>query len=190
LLGLRDQGRIQPGQRVLVNGASGGVGTFAVQLAHAFGAQVTGVCSTRNVDLVRSIGAKEVIDYTAEDFTRRGRRYDLVLDISGRRSGWACRRVLARKGTYVIIGGPGGRWLQPVGHMVAALAVAPFISQRVVMTTVGGEGHKQNLITLTELIEDGKVTPVIDRTYPFEEIPAAVRYSEEGHAPGKIVITS
>jgi NADPH:quinone reductase-like Zn-dependent oxidoreductase len=190
LLGLRDQGRLRPGQQVLVNGASGGVGTFAVQLAHALGAEVTGVCSTRNVDLVRSIGAKEVIDYTAEDFTRSGRRYDLLLDIAGSRSGWACRRVLAPKGTYVVIGGPAGRWLQPVGHMVAALAVSPLVSQRMVMTAVGeAKEVKQDLVTLTELIEDGKVTPVIDRTYPFEEIPAALGYQEEGHAAGKVVIT-
>jgi NADPH:quinone reductase-like Zn-dependent oxidoreductase len=190
LMGLRDQGRVRPGQQVLINGASGGVGTFAVQLAHAFGAEVTGVCSARNMDLVRSIGAKEVIDYSAEDFTRNGRRYDLLLDIAGSRSGWACRRVLAPKGTYVVIGGPAGRWLQPVSHMIAALAVSPVVSQRMVMTAVSGAKEtKQDLVTLTELIEDGKITPVIDRTYPFEEIPAALRYQEEGHAAGKVVIT-
>jgi NADPH:quinone reductase-like Zn-dependent oxidoreductase len=190
LLGLRDQGRVRPGQRVLVNGAAGGVGTFAVQLAHAFGAEVTGVCGTRNVALVGSIGAKEVIDYTTEDFTRAGRRYDLVLDIAGSHSGWACRRALAPKGACVLVGGRAGRWLQPLGHMVAALAVSPFVSQRMLMTdVVGAKERKQNLLTLTELIEDGKVTPVIDRTYPFEEIPAALAYSERGHAQGKVVIT-
>jgi NADPH:quinone reductase-like Zn-dependent oxidoreductase len=190
LLALRDQGRVGPGQRVLVNGASGGVGTFAVQLARAFGAKVTGVCGTRNVDLVRSIGADEVIDYTAEDFTRQERRYDLLLDIAGSRSGWACRRVLAPKGTYVVIGGPGGRWLQPVGHMVAALAVSPLVSQRMAMTAIGvSNENKHNLVTLTGLIEDGKIAPVIDRTYPFEEIPTALGYQEEGHGTGKVVIT-
>jgi NADPH:quinone reductase-like Zn-dependent oxidoreductase len=189
LLGLRDQGRIRPGQQVIVNGASGGVGTFAVQLAHAFGAEVTGVCGTRNMELVRSIGAKEVIDYTAEDFTRHGRRYDLLLDIAGSHSGWACRRALTPKGTYVAVGGRPGRWLQPAGHMAAALAVSPFVSQRMAMTDVfGSKENKQNLITLTELIEAGRVTPVIDRSYPFEEIPAALRYNEQGHAQGKVVI--
>ncbi|MFI6601459.1 NAD(P)-dependent alcohol dehydrogenase [Nonomuraea sp. NPDC050536] len=187
LLGLRD---VQPGQRVLVNGASGGVGTFAVQIAKAFGAEVTGVCGTRNVDLVRSIGADEVIDYTKEDFTRNGRRYDLLLDIAGSRSGPACRRVLTPKGTHVVVGGPAGRWLQPVGHVFSTLAVSPFVSQRTFMAdVVRCTENKQNLVTLTEFIEDGKVTPVIDRSYPFEEIPAAIRYQEEGHASGKVVIT-
>jgi NADPH:quinone reductase-like Zn-dependent oxidoreductase len=190
LLALRDQGRIRSGQRVLVNGASGGVGTFAVQLARALGAEVAGVCGPRNVDLVRSIGAGEVIDYTAADFTRQGRRYDLLLDIAGSRSGWACRRALAPKGSYVVIGGPAGRWIQPLGHMVAALAASPFGSQRMVMTAVGAsKENRRHLVTLTELIEDGQVTPVIDRTYPFEEIPAALRFSEDGHAAGKVVIT-
>ncbi|MFF5210166.1 NAD(P)-dependent alcohol dehydrogenase [Streptosporangium sp. NPDC000396] len=189
LLGLRDQGRIQPGQEVLVNGASGGVGTFAVQLAKAFGAEVTGVCSTRNVDLVRSIGADEVIDYTKEDFTRNGRRYDLLLDVAGSRPGSACRRVLTPKGTYVAVGGPSGRWLQPAGRIFATLAMAPLVPQRVVMAdVVRCTENKQNLMTLTELIEDGKITPIIDRCYPFEEIPAAIGYLEEGHAPGKVVI--
>lgn len=189
LVGLREQGRIQSGQRVLVNGAAGGVGTFAVQLARAFGAEVTGVCSTRNVDLVRSIGAKDVIDYTAADFTRRGQRYDLVLDVAGSHSGWACRRALTSKGAYVVIGGRAGRWFQPVGHMVGALAASPFISQRVAMTAVSAnEENKQHLVTLTGLIEAGQVTPVIDRTHPFEEIPAALAYNEQGHARGKVVI--
>ncbi|MBT2235309.1 NAD(P)-dependent alcohol dehydrogenase [Nonomuraea sp. NEAU-A123] len=189
LLGLRDQGRVQPGQKVLINGASGGVGTFAVQLAKAFGAEVTGVCSTRNVDLVRSLGADAVSDYTKEDFTRNGRRYDLLLDIAGSRSGVACRRVLTPKGTYVAIGGAPGRWLQPAGHVFSALAVSPFVSQRMVMTdVVACTENRQNLMTLTQFIEDGKITPVIDRSYPFEEIPAAVKYQEEGHVPGKVVI--
>ncbi|GAA4181097.1 NAD(P)-dependent alcohol dehydrogenase [Streptosporangium oxazolinicum] len=190
LLGLRDEGRIQPGQRVLVNGASGGVGTFAVQLARAFGAKVTGVCGPRNVDLVRSIGADEVIDYAKEDFTRNGQRYDLLLDVAGGRSASACRRALTPRGTYVIVGGPGGRWLRPVGHMLSAFAASPFVSQRTARAdAVGCAEKKRNLMTLTELIEAGKVTPVIDRGYPFEEIRTAVRYQEEGHSPGKVVIT-
>ncbi|MFI7633723.1 NAD(P)-dependent alcohol dehydrogenase [Nonomuraea sp. NPDC049400] len=189
LIALRDQGRVQPGQKVLVNGASGGVGTFAVQLAKAFGARVTGVCSARNVDMVWSIGADEVIDYTKEDFTRNGQRYDLLVDIAGSRPASACRRVLARKGILVLVGGPAGRWLQPVGHVVAALAAAPFVSQRTVLAdVVRCTENKRNLATLTELIEAGAVHPVIDRSYPFEELPAAVRYQEAGHVPGKVVI--
>ncbi|MEV4246762.1 NAD(P)-dependent alcohol dehydrogenase [Streptosporangium canum] len=189
LLGLRDGGRIQPGQRVLINGASGGVGTFAVQIAKAFGAEVTGVCSTRNADLVRSLGADEVIDYTKEDFTRHGQRYDLLLDIAGSRPGSACRRVMTPKGTYVAVGGPGSRWLQPVGHVFSSLAMSPFVSQRVVIVdVVRCVKNRQNLRTLTDFIEDGRVTPVIDRCYPFEEIPAAIGYVEEGHVPGKVVI--
>jgi NADPH:quinone reductase-like Zn-dependent oxidoreductase len=189
LLGLRDEGRIQPGQKVLINGASGGVGTFAVQIARAFGTEVTGVCSTRNVDLVRSIGAAEVIDYTTEDFTRNGQRYDLLLDIAGSRSVSASRRVLTPTGTYVVVGGPAGRWLQPVGHVFSALAVSPFVSQRMVRADAYRcTENKQNLMTLTGFIEDGKITPVIGRRYSFEEIPAAVRYQEKGHAPGKVVV--
>jgi NADPH:quinone reductase-like Zn-dependent oxidoreductase len=190
LFGLRVQGRIQPGQQVLINGASGGVGTFAVQIAKALGAKVTGVCSTRNGDLVRSIGADEVIDYTAQDFPRNGQRYDLLLDIAGGHSGVACRRVLTPKGTYVVVGGRAGRWLQPAGHVFAALALSPFVSQRMVTVDLTGYTEcKQSLITLTKLIEDGKITPVVDRSYPFDELPAAITYQEEGHAPGKVVIT-
>jgi NADPH:quinone reductase-like Zn-dependent oxidoreductase len=190
LLGLRDEGRIQPGQKVLINGASGGVGTFAVQIARALGAEVTGVCSTRNVRLVQSIGADKVVDYTTEDFTETGQRYDLLLDIAGSRFISACRRVLTPRGTYVVVGGPAGRWLQPVGHVFSALAVSPFVSQRMVRADAYRcTENKQNLMTLSELIEDGKITPVVDRCYRFEETPAAVKYQEEGHAPGKVVIT-
>jgi NADPH:quinone reductase-like Zn-dependent oxidoreductase len=190
LLALRDAGGMKPGQRVLVNGASGGVGTFAVQVARALGGQVAGVCSTGHVDLVRSLGADEVIDYRTEDFTRRRQRYDLLLDIAGSRPATACQRVLTPKGTLVLVGGPAGRWLQPMGHVLGALALAPFMSQRVTLAdaTVAGQ-EKHNLTTLAELIEDGRITPVIDRTYPFEELPAAVRYQEEGHASGKVVVT-
>jgi NADPH:quinone reductase-like Zn-dependent oxidoreductase len=190
LLGLRDTGTVQPGQKVLVNGASGGVGTFAVQIARALGAKVVGVCGSRHADLVLSIGADEVIDYGAEDFTRHGQRYDLVLDVAGSRSVAACRRVLTPKGTFVIVGGPAGRWLQPAGHAFAALASAPLVSQKItVADAVGCAEKKQNLVTLTGLIDNRKVTPVIDRHYPFEEILAAIKYQEEGHAQGKVVVT-
>ncbi|GAA2720636.1 NAD(P)-dependent alcohol dehydrogenase [Actinocorallia aurantiaca] len=190
LLGLRDHGRVQPGQKVLVNGASGGVGTFAVQLARAFGAEVTAVCSTRNLDLVRSLGAHEAIDYTKEDFTRKGPRYDLLLGIAGSRSPLACRRALTPEGSYVVIGGTGGRWLQPMGHVFSSLALSPFVPQRIALVDATRcTTPKQNLMALTELIEKDEVTPVIDRTFPFEEIPAAVAYQEQGHAPGKVVIT-
>lgn len=190
LIALRDEGRVQAGQKVLINGASGGVGTFAVQIARVFGAEVTGVCSARNLELVRSIGANDVIDYTAEDFTQSAQRYDLLLDIAGSRPVRAARRVLTGGGTYVVVGGQAGRWLQPVGHMISAMAMSPVVSQRVAYPDVAGyKGYKQNLMTLSELIEDGKVTPVVDRIYSFEEIPAAVIYQEQGHTPGKVVIT-
>jgi NADPH:quinone reductase-like Zn-dependent oxidoreductase len=189
LLALRDEGRIHAGQKVLVNGASGGVGTFAVQIARAIGAKVASVCGTRNVDLLRSIGADEVVDYRTEDFTKSGQRYDLLLDIAGSRSAPACRRVLTPNGTLVVVGGQAGRWLQPAGHTFAALAVGPFVSQTMRMAdTVGCPEKAQRLMTLTGLIEAGKVTPVIDRRFAFEEIPEAVRYQEEGHAPGKVVV--
>jgi NADPH:quinone reductase-like Zn-dependent oxidoreductase len=189
LLGLREAGRLESGQTVLVNGASGGVGTFAVQIAKASGAKVTGVCGPRNVELVRSIGADEVVDYRSEDFTRTGRRYDLMLDIAGSRSPAACRRVLTPHGTLVVVGGPAGRWFQPVGQMVAALAMAPFVSQRVARAdAVAAADKKQHLMTLTGLVESGQVTPVIDRRYRFEEIPEAVSYQERGHAAGKVVV--
>ncbi|GAA0382410.1 NAD(P)-dependent alcohol dehydrogenase [Microbispora corallina] len=190
LLALRDRGRIEAGQSVLVDGASGGVGTFAVQLAKAFGAKVTGVCSGRNADLVRSIGADEVVDYTREDVTGSGRRHDLLIDIWGGRSLRTCRRALARGGTHVLVGGPGGRWVQPVGRIAAALATAPFASRRTVTADViGCAENGRNLATLTGLIEDGLVRPVVDRCHRFEEIPEAVRYQEEGRARGKVVVT-
>ena len=190
LLGLRDVARIEPGQKVLVNGASGGVGTFAVQIARALGARADAVCSLPNADLARSIGADEVIDYTSQDFTRSGRRYDVLLDIAGSRPVFACRRVLAPRGTLVLIGGPAGRWLQPAGHMFSALAMAPLVSQRIAMAdTVSCTAKKQILMTLTTLIEDGKVTPVISRRYSFHDIQEAVRYQEQGHAAGKVVVT-
>lgn len=190
LLALRDVGRVESGQRVLVTGASGGVGTFAVQIAVAYGAKVDAVCSARNTDLVRSLGAAEVTDYTSKDFTRNEACYDLMLDIAGGRSAFACRRVLARNGTLVLVGGPAGRWLQPAGHVFASLAMAPLISQRVALAAIESHADKKELLTtLTGLIEDGKVTPVIDREYPFHELREAVRYQETGHVPGKVAVT-
>ncbi|NUO99340.1 MAG: NAD(P)-dependent alcohol dehydrogenase [Nonomuraea sp.] len=190
LIALRDEGRLTPGQNVLVNGASGGVGTFAVQLAKELGARVTGVCRGRNADLVRSLGADEIVDYTKEDFTGNGQRYDLLLDVAGGRRASECRRALTRKGTHVLVGGPAGRWVQPAGRVFATLATSPFVPQRIAQSDViRCADIRRNLMTLTELIEGDKVTPVIDRTFSFGEIPAAVRYQEEGHSPGKVVVT-
>ncbi len=188
LQGLRDKGRIRPAQKVLINGASGGVGTFAVQIAKSFGADVTGVCSTRNVDLVRSIGADRVIDYTKEDFTKGGQRYDLILDMIGNHSLSDCRRVLAPKGTLVLVGSTDkGRWLGPLGGMVKAVLLSRFASQE--MAPILAEINKEDLTILRDLMQDGKVTPVIDRRYRLSEVPEAVRYVEGGHARGKVVIT-
>jgi NADPH:quinone reductase-like Zn-dependent oxidoreductase len=189
LLGVRDVGRIEAGQKVLVNGASGGVGTFAVQIARALGATPDAVCGARNAELVRSLGADDVTDYSATDFTRSGRRYDVLLDIAGSRPATACRRVLAPKGTLALIGGPAGRWLQPAGHMLGSLAMAPLVSQRIALVDIGScKAKKQLLTTLTALIEDGKVTPVVSRTYPFDDIREAIRYQEQGHVPGKLAV--
>jgi NADPH:quinone reductase-like Zn-dependent oxidoreductase len=188
LQGLRDKGRIQPGQKVLINGAAGGVGTFAVQIAKAFGTTVTGVCSTRNVGLVRLIGADHVIDYTREDFTRSGQRYDLILDCAANHSLSACRRVMSPRGIYVIVGGPGrGRWIGPLIYPLKALLLSPFVSQKLLMFLASP--NKDDLVVLKELIEAAKVTPVIDRCYTLREVPEAIRYLEEGHARGKVIIT-
>ena len=189
LQGLRDKGQIKPGQRVLINGAAGGVGTFAVQIAKAFGAHVTAVCSTRNVDMVRSIGADEVIDYTREDFTRSGQRYDLILDVASSRSLSDCRRVLGSNGILVVVGAAGGgRRMAPiVARLLAAVVSSRFSSQK--MLPFLAKNSKEDLIVLKELIEAGKVRPVIDRTYPLSETAEAIRYLEEGHARGKVVIT-
>ena len=187
LQGLRDRGQIQPEQKVLINGAGGGVGTFAVQLAKSFGADVTGVCSTTKVDLVRSIGADEVIDYTQEDFTQNGRRYDLVFDLVANRSLADCRRALTPKGTLVLSGGEGGPWLGPFGLILNAVVMSPFSSQS--LRPFLARQSKEDLQVLKELIEAGKVKPVIDKTYPLSEVPEAIRYLEEGHARGKVVIT-
>lgn len=188
LQGLRDKGRIQPGQKVLINGAAGGVGMFAVQIAKSFGADVTGVCSTRNVNMIRSLGADRVIDYSREDFTRNGIRYDLILDCVGNHSLSACRVVLNPKGICIVITGPDGRWLGPVARMLKAMAFSPLVSQSLVPFIA--KPGKEDLLTLLGLMETGKVTPVIDRCYRLTEVAEALRYVEEGHARGKVVITS
>jgi NADPH:quinone reductase-like Zn-dependent oxidoreductase len=187
LQGLRDPGRIEAGQRVLINGASGGIGTMAVQIAKSYGAHVTGVCSTGNVRLVRSIGADHAIDYTREDFTGAAQRYDMILDTVGNRSIAAFRRALVPKGTLVVTGGGGGRWLGPAAQILKVIASSPFVGQRLV--AVYGRRSKDDLDVLKGLIESGKVTPVIDRTHPLNEVPEAIRYLEQRHARGKVVIT-
>jgi NADPH:quinone reductase-like Zn-dependent oxidoreductase len=188
LQGLRDHGKVRPGQEVLVIGASGGVGTYAVQLAKAFGAHVTGVCSTPKVDLVRSIGADHVIDYTREDFAEGEQCYDLILDIGGNSTLSRLRRALAFRGTLVITGGEGGgRWLGGTDRQLRALILSRFVDQKL-GTFISKENH-EDLLVLKELIESGKVTPVIDRTYPLAEASEAIRYLEEGYAQGKVVIT-
>ena len=189
LSGVRDSGHAQPGQRVLINGAAGGVGTFAVQLARHFGAEVDGVCSTRNVELVRSLGASRVFDYTREDFTWTAERYDLVLDTVGNRSFAAIRHVLKPKGIHALVGGPTGRWMfGALAHVVAALVLSLFRSRGVRPVRVK-PGYSENLAFLASLIGEGKLTPVIDRRYPLRELPQAIAYLEEGHVRGKVVIT-
>jgi NADPH:quinone reductase-like Zn-dependent oxidoreductase len=188
LQGLRDQGQIQPGQQVLINGASGGVGTFAVQIAKAFGAEVTGVCSTRNVAIVRSLGADHVIDYTQEDFTRSQRRYDLLLDIAGSRSWSEYKRVLNPKAIFVIAGGPKtNRWIGPLSHMLKVRLASLRASQKVLFFIA--KFNQEDFRVLQELLQAGKVTPVIDRTYPLSQTAEAMRYLGTGHAQGKVVIT-
>ena len=187
LQGLRDKGQIQPAQKVLINGAAGGVGTFAVQIAKSFGADVTGVCSTRNVDMVRSIGADQVIDYTQEDFTKSGQRYDLILDSVGNHSFLACRRVLNSKGIHIGVGGPSGRWMiGPLVRLINELVLSRFVSQNRVM--ILAKPNNEDLTTIGDLMASEKVTPVIDRRYSLSEVPEAMRYLEEGHAGGKVVI--
>jgi NADPH:quinone reductase-like Zn-dependent oxidoreductase len=186
LAAVRDQGKVQPGHTVLINGASGGVGTFAVQIAKAFGANVTGVCSTRNVDMVRSIGADQVIDYTKEDFTQAEQRYDVMLDLVGSRSLSACRRALTPRGTYVVVGVRDmGRWFG-LRRQTKALLLSPFVRQRMRVFVV--RHNREDLAVLKELVEAGKVAPVIDRRYTLREVPEALRYQGEGHSQGKIVI--
>jgi NADPH:quinone reductase-like Zn-dependent oxidoreductase len=187
LQGLRDHGRIERGDRVLIIGASGGVGTFAVQIAKHFGAEVTGVCSTRNVELVRSLGADHVIDYTAHDFAEGGQRYDVIFQLAGTRSASDCRRALTEKGTLVLSSGQSsGRIIGPVGRVVGALALSPFVSQRLLSFTMSP--NREDLLVLTQLIERREVSPVVDRRYSLAEAPEAIGYLEGGHARGKVVI--
>ena len=190
LQALRDKGKIEAGQKVLINGASGGVGTFAVQIAKSFGAEVTGVCSGRNAEMVRSIGADYVIDYTKEDFTKSGQRYDLIIDNVGNRSLLECRRVLNPKGKIVLIGGGGvndGRWTGPLVGVIKMLTLKRFVTQE--MSMMLAEMNNKDLSILADLMQTGKVKPVIDRTYTLSQLPEAMRYLEEGHARGKVVIT-
>ena len=187
LQGLRDQGKVQPGQKVLINGASGGVGTFAVQIAKALGAEVTGVCSTRNVEMVRSIGADHVVDYTKEDFTKGAQRYDVILDNVGNHSLSAFRGVMNADGRYVMVGGPSGRWLDPLPRAFSAVAVSKFVSQD--MRFFIAQLNQKELMVLRDLLESGKVTPVVDRRYKLSEVQEAMAYLETGRARGKVIIT-
>ena len=188
LNGLRDAGKLQPEQKVLIIGAAGGVGTYAVQLAKAFGAVVTGVCSTSKTELVRDIGADEVIDYTREDFTDGTRQFDLILDTAGRRPLSHLRRALKPQGALVIVGGEGGdRWLGGFQRQIFAPVRSRFTGQK--LLGLISKERQQDLLTLKDLIEAGKLTPVIDRTYPLREAPHAIRYLEQGHARGKVVLT-
>jgi NADPH:quinone reductase-like Zn-dependent oxidoreductase len=190
LQGLRDKGKVQPGQKVLINGASGGVGTFAVQIAKSLGAEVTGVCSTRNVDLVRSLGADHVIDYTKEDFAKGAERYDVILDNVPNHSLSECRSVLTPKGKYVLIGGGGpndSRWIGPFGRIIKTMVLSKFVDQQ--MGMMMAEANQKDLTILADMLQSGKLKPVIDRTYKLSEVPAAIAYLEEGHARGKVIIT-
>ncbi len=190
LQGLRDSGKVQPGQKVLINGASGGVGTFAVQIAKALGAEVTAVCSTRNVELVRSLGADHVIDYKLEDFTHGAERYDVILDVVGIHSLYAMRGVLKPTGILVLIGGGGpdaGNWVGAIARPIKAFFMSPFLEQEV--TFLLADVNPDDLQVMNTLIEAGKVTPVIDRTYPLSETPEAMRYMETGRARAKVIIT-
>ena len=186
LAAVRDQGKVQPGQRVLVNGASGGVGTFAIQIAKSSGAKVTGVCSTRNIELVRSLGADEVIDYTRDDFTQSEPRYDVMLDLIGNRSLLDCRRALTPRGTYVLVGVRDmGRWVG-LSRQFKALLLSPLVRQRMRVFVV--RHNKEDLAVLKELVECAKVVPVIDSRYELSEVPEALRHQGEGHTQGKVVI--
>jgi NADPH:quinone reductase-like Zn-dependent oxidoreductase len=188
LQALRDKGKVQAGQRVLINGASGGVGTFAVQIAKTYGAEVTGVCSTRNVAMVKSIGADHVIDYTQEDFTQGSVRYDLIIDNVGSHALSEYRRVLTPNGALVIVGGPSDNpWLGPVTSLVKAYFVSPFVSQKMIF--ILAQANAEDLNVLRDLMQTGKLTPVIDRRYPLSETAQAIGYLEQGHAKGKVIIT-
>ncbi len=186
LQALRDKGKLESGQKVLINGASGGVGTFAVQIAKTFGAEVTGVCSTRNVEMVRSLGADHVIDYKLEDYTQSGQHYDLIIDMVGNHSLMANRKVLNSNGILVMVGGAKGNWIAPLKNPIKALMLSPFVDQELVL--ILARLRQDDLTIIGDLMQAGKVTPVIDRRYRLSEVPAAIRYSEEGHARGKIII--
>jgi NADPH:quinone reductase-like Zn-dependent oxidoreductase len=187
LQALRNTGGVQPGQRVVIIGASGGVGSFAVQLAKAFGAEVTGVCSTKSLEMVRSIGADHVIDYTQQDFTQTGQRYDLILEMAGNRSLADLRRALTPRGTLVLVGGSGGKWFMGTGRTLRAVLVSPFVGQR--LRSFFSKPRGADLVVLQELLEAGKVIPVIDRTFPLTEAAEAIRYVGERSTQGKTVIT-
>jgi NADPH:quinone reductase-like Zn-dependent oxidoreductase len=189
---VRDEGRLQPGQRVLINGAGGAVGTFAVQLAKAYGADVTGVDSPGKLDMLRSIGVDRVVDYTREDFTRSGERFDLIVDVVGNHAWTACRRALAPEAAYVLVGhdqygGSGHRWFGSLGRFFQLMVISPFVSQ--LHPFRGAKDPGDRLVVMKELIEAGRITPVIDRTFPLSEVPDAIRYLESGQVRGKIVIT-
>lgn len=187
LQALRDNGNLQSGQRVLINGASGGVGTFAVQIAKSFGAEVTAVCSTRNVELVRSIGADHVFDYKKEDYTDSGEKYDLIIDNVGNHGLLANRSVLTADGILVIVGGAKGNWIAPIMGPIKAMLLSPFVDQELAL--ILAELHQSDLNVFSDLMQSGDVTPVIDRTYPLQELSQAIAYSEEGRARGKIIVT-
>ncbi|HXX40926.1 MAG TPA: NAD(P)-dependent alcohol dehydrogenase, partial [Chthoniobacterales bacterium] len=190
LQAVRDKGKIESGQKVLINGASGGVGTFAVQIAKSFGADVTGVCSSKNVDLVRSLGADHVIDYTQEDFTKGEEHYDVILDNVANHSLSECRRVLTPKGKYVLIGGGGANAQGFIGILarpLQAMVLSKFVSQQ--MGMMMAEPSQKDLAVLADMMQSGKIKAVIDRTYKLSEVPDALRYLEEGHARGKVIIT-
>src|SRR5947208_1737936 len=191
LQAVRDKGKVQPGQKVLINGASGGVGTFAVQIAKSFGAEVTGVCSTRNLDMVRSLGADHVIDYTKEDFTKGEQRYDLIFDLVGNHSFSERRRILNPNGICVMAGIGGAGWhdgiLSRLAGELNAYDRSRFVSQKFISYIA--QFNKKDMMVLADLMQSGKITPVIDRTYKLSEVPAALRYLEQGHARGKVVVT-
>jgi NADPH:quinone reductase-like Zn-dependent oxidoreductase len=187
LQGLRDKGKVQPGQKVLITGASGGVGTYAVQIAKSYGAEVTGVCSTAKMNMVRSIGADHVLDYTKQGLSDSGERYDLLVDLYGNPSLSECRRALKPRGTLVFVGGTGGRWFMGVDRWLRGLLLAPFL--RLKVRPLIHKDRREDLVTIKELIEAGKVTPVLDKTYPLAKVAEAIQYVTEGRARGQVVIT-
>ena len=187
LQGLRDYGKIQPGQKVLINGASGGVGTFAVQIAKAFGAEVTAVCSTRNVECAYSLGAEHVVDYTKEDFTRSGQQYDLLFDVAGGRSWFAYKRVLKPHATVVLVGGPRNPLIGPLSHIIKIHLSSLGSSRKVVFFVA--KLTREDMLVMKDLLETGKVKPFVERTYPLTQIAEAMRYMDTGHVQGKLVVT-